>query len=36
MLRELGVKDMAKAVGIMLITSLFVGTVLNLIIPAGL
>jgi ferrous iron transport protein B len=36
MLRELGARDMAKAAGIMIISSIFVGTILNIIIPAGL
>jgi ferrous iron transport protein B len=36
MLRELGAKDMAKAFGIMVFTSIVVGTVLNFLIPSGL
>ncbi|MBN1127493.1 MAG: hypothetical protein JXA71_00800, partial [Chitinispirillaceae bacterium] len=36
MVRELGVKDTAKAIGIMLVTSIVVGTALNFLIPSNL
>ena len=32
--RELGLKDMAKAAGIMILTALIVGTVLNIVLPS--
>jgi ferrous iron transport protein B len=36
MVRELGIKDMAKAVGIMVFISVVVGTILNVLIPSSL